>query len=115
MDNHQPSVLTRSLFMSLLMLAGLIGTQALAQVSLPGTDPSSQMETAGSLLKLIDTAVFTWIARLLAGMCVLSAGWSLKEQKYNTAVICILAAVVIGTAPAWVKNIFAMGGGGVLQ
>ena len=93
----------------------LLGSQVLASVSLPGTDPSSSMESAGSLLKLIDTAVFTWVARLLAGICVLSAGWSLKEQKYNVAVVCILAAVLIGTAPKWVKNIFTLGGGGIFN
>ena len=93
----------------------LLGSQLLASVNLPGTDPSSSMESAGSLLKLIDTAVFTWVARLLAGICVLSAGWSLKEQKYNVAVVCILAAVLIGTAPKWVKNIFTLGGGGIFN
>ena len=91
----------------------LLAPEIFANTSLPGTPP--RIEAAGSLLKLIDLAVFTWIARLLAGICVLSSGWSLKEQRYGVAVVCLLGAIVIGTAPAWVKNIFAAGGGGVLS
>ena len=86
-----------------------------AQVNLPGTDPSTQLDSAGSLLKLVDTALFTWGARLLAGLCILSAGWSLKEQRFGIAFLCILAAVVIGTAPMWVTNIFSIGGGGIFS
>lgn len=116
----RPYLGTHSLYMLsiLILCAGVLlafSPEILAQVSLPGSDPSSRMEAAGSLLKLVDTVVFTWMARLLAGLCVLSSGWSLKEQRFGVAIICLLAAVVIGTAPAWVKNIFAAGGGGVLS
>ena len=91
----------------------VITSNLFGQISLPGSDPSSELETAGSLLKLVDTAIFTWGARLLAGIAVLSAGWSLKEQRFGMAAVCILAAIVIGTAPSWVKNIFSVGGGGI--
>lgn len=47
----------------------------------------------------------------MAGLAVLGAGWNLKEQRFGIAVVCIIAAIVIGTAPMWVKNIFDMGGG----
>lgn len=90
-------------------------TDLAAQVNLPGTDPSDKLDTAGALLKLVDTAIFTWGARILAGLCVLSAGWSLKEQRFGISVLCILAAVVIGTAPLWVKNIFSIGSGGIFS
>jgi hypothetical protein len=42
----------------------------------------------------------------------MSAGWNLKEQRFGIAVLCVVAAIVLGTAPTWVKNIFDIGGGG---
>lgn len=78
---------------------------------LPGEDVSNQLEAAGTLLRVVDTALFAWGARLFAGMAILSAGWALKEQRFGVAAICCLAAVLIGTAPTWVKNIFEIGGG----
>jgi hypothetical protein len=41
----------------------------------------------------------------------LSAGYNLKEQRFGVAIICIIAAIVLGTAPIWVENIFSIGGG----
>ncbi len=85
----------------------------LAQARLPGSDESSKLEAAGTLLRLLDTGIFTWGARLMAGVCILSAGLAFKEQNYAVAVVCVIGAIVIGTAPHWVANIFEIGGGSV--
>jgi hypothetical protein len=84
---------------------------AVAQSSLPGSDASDKMEAAGTLLRLLDTALFKWGARLFAGICIMSAAWSLKEQRFGIAIICIVGALIFGTAPTWVKNIFSIGAG----
>ena len=78
---------------------------------LPGSNEMDKLTAAGSLLRLIDSFLFTFGARLMAGICVLAAGWNLKEQRFAMALICVFAAVIIGTAPMWVKNIFDIGGG----
>lgn len=78
---------------------------------LPGSDHTDKLTAAGDLLRIIDSALFSWGARLMAGLCVLGAGWNLKEQRFAIAVVCILAAIVIGTAPMWIQNIFEIGGG----
>lgn len=96
----------------LLILLGLISTDALANIPrLPGTDQTDKLTAAGSLLRILDSFLFKFGARVMAGISVLGAGWNLKEQRFAMAVVCILAAIVIGTAPMWVKNIFDMGGG----
>lgn len=88
------------------------GLPALAQpTKIPGTDASGQLEAAGTLLKIIDTGLFKWGARIFAGICIMSAGWSLKEQRFGIAIICVIGAIIFGTAPTWVKNIFSIGGG----
>jgi len=80
--------------------------------SLPGEDMSDKLQAAGTLLRLIDTGLFKWGARIFGGLCIMSAGWSLKEQRFGIAIICVIGAIVFGTAPMWVKNIFEIGGGG---
>lgn len=89
----------------------ILGTECFAQVSLPGSDASDKLEAAGTLLRLLDTALFKWGARLFAGICIMSAAWSLKEQRFGIAIICIVGALIFGTAPTWVKNIFSIGAG----
>ena len=84
---------------------------AFAQGSLPGTDASDKLEAAGTLLRILDTALFKWGARIFAGICVMSAAWSLKEQRFGIAIICIVGALIFGTAPTWVRNIFAISSG----
>ena len=79
---------------------------------IPGTDASGQLEAAGTLLRIIDTGLFKWGARIFAGICIMSAAWSLKEQRFGIAIICVIGAIIFGTAPTWVKNIFEIGGGG---
>jgi hypothetical protein len=79
-------------------------------VRLPGEDASSKMESAGTLLRFVDTGLFRWVARLLAGLCILAAGWNLKEMRFAPAFISVIAAILFGTAPTWVKNIFTIGG-----
>ena len=84
---------------------------ALADVgNLLGRDESAKLEAAGTLLRLIDTGLFKWGARLFAGLCIMSAAWALKEQRFGMAVICVIGAVVFGTAPTWVKNVFSISG-----
>ena len=99
--------------MFLTFLSFFISREVFCQGRLPGTDESSKLEAAGTLLRILDTALFTWGARVFAGVCILSAGWALKEQRYPIAFLCVLASIVIGTVPLWVKNIFAIGGGSV--
>ncbi len=101
---------TLLVFAALVLAIGLFHGSALADVSLPGDDESSKMETVGTLLRFIDTGLFKWGARILAGLSILSAGWSLKEMRFGAAVISIVSAIVFGTAPTWVKNIFSMSG-----
>lgn len=83
-------------------------------VKLPGTDASDKLEAAGTLLRIVDSMLFSWGARIFAGLCVMSAGWNLKEQRFGIAILCVVAAIVLGTAPTWVRNIFDIGGGGGL-
>jgi len=99
----------------MLLLAGLalaFVPEVMAQARIPGADASDKLEAAGTLLRLVDTALFKWGARIFAGICIFSSAWSLKEQRFGTAVICIIGAIIFGTAPTWVKNIFDIGGGG---
>jgi hypothetical protein len=105
------AVFVMSLVLFFLLLMAIRVHPVLADTTtLPGIDASSQMEGAGTLLRFIDTAVFKWGSRLLAGLCVCGAGWSLKEGRYGPAVVSVISAFMIGTAPTWVKNIFAVGG-----
>jgi hypothetical protein len=104
-------LITSTLFIAMSLLA----PELIAAPKLPGADESSKLEAAGTLLRLVDTLIFVWGARVGAAMCILSAGWSLKEQRFGIALIAILAAVVIATAPAWVKNLFEIGGGSVFS
>jgi len=92
-------------------LCWVIGAECFAQASLPGSDASDKLEAAGTLLRLLDTALFKWGARIFAGICIMSAAWSLKEQRFGIAIICIVGALIFGTAPTWVKNIFSIGAG----
>lgn len=78
--------------------------------NLPGKDESAKLEAAGTLLRLIDTGLFKWGARLFAGLCIMSGAWALKEQRFGMAVICVIGAVIFGTAPTWVKNVFSISG-----
>lgn len=87
-------------------------TNVFAATKIPGADASEKLEAAGTLLKIVDSILFTWGAKIFAGLCVMSAGWNLKEQRFGLTVLCIVAAIVLGMAPAWVKNIFEIGGGG---
>lgn len=94
------------------LLVMLFNAEAFAGTRIPGADASDKLEAAGTLLRIVDSVLFSWGARIFAGLCVMSAGWNLKEQRFGIAVLCIVAAIVLGTAPTWVKNIFDIGGGG---
>ena len=78
---------------------------------LPGSDEMDKLTAAGSLLRLVDSFLFKFGSRLMAGLCILGAGWNLKEQRFAIAIMCVFGAIIIGTAPMWVKNIFDIGGG----
>jgi hypothetical protein len=95
-----------------LVLWFLSGKAYGATTSIPGSDASDKLEAAGTLLRVVDSVLFSWGARIFAGICVMSAGWNLKEQRFGIAILCIVAAIVLGTAPMWVRNIFDIGGGG---
>lgn len=111
--NGGPSPYLLLLLMLCTVALMLIAPDAFSQVRIPGTDESGKLEAAGSLLRILDTSIFTWGARLCAGTMIFSAGLNLKEQRFGIAFICIIGALVIGTAPMWVKNIFEIGGGSV--
>jgi len=110
------SAKTTALIAMFLIIAGLfvylllVGPEVYSQARLPGTDQSDKLEAAGTVLRLLDTALFKWGARLFAGLCIMSSAWALKEQRFGIAVICIIGALIFGTAPKWVKNIFDIGG-----
>lgn len=94
----------------LIALLCVFGPEVFADTRLPGADASDKLEAAGTLLRLIDTGLFQWGARIFAGICIMSAAWALKEQRFGIAIICVVGAVIFGTAPTWVKNIFSIGG-----
>ena len=70
---------------------------------------------AGTLMNLVDSFLFSLGARFLAGIALLGAAWNLKEQRFSMAIICIFAAIMLGTIPLWVRNIFSLdiGGGSI--
>ena len=110
--NKNPNLLILFVLIFFLILCILAWQEALGSIpKLPGTDQSDKLQAAGTLLRIIDSVLFSWGARLMAGLCVLGAGWNLKNQAFGLAVMCIIAAIIMGTAPMWVKNIFDMGGG----
>lgn len=96
----------------LAIIALIFHSHAFGATKIPGADASDKLEAAGTLLRIVDSVLFSWGARIFAGLCVMSAGWNLKEQRFGIAILCIVAAIVLGTAPTWVKNIFDIGGGG---
>ena len=95
----------------LLTFVILFSIPAHAGVSLPGEDISTKMESAGTLLRFIDTALFKWTARILSGVCMFGTAWCFKEQRIGTGVVVLIAALLFGTATMWVKNIFNAAGG----
>ena len=101
----------QNLWFLILLLLLIIVSVAYAGPRIPGVDASDQLEAAGTVLRIVDTALFKWGARLFAGISILSAGYNLKEQRFGVAIICIIAAIILGTAPIWVENIFSIGGG----
>ena len=110
--NELFEILIVALSLGAVLIFALSSSHAFAGVThLPGDDASEKLQAAGTLLKLIDTGLFKWGARLFSGLCIMSAAWSLKEQRFGIAIICVIGAMIFGTAPMWVKNIFDIGGG----
>lgn len=97
------------LLIFLLLAASFISAHAGPRI--PGADAADKLEAAGTVLRIVDTALFKWGARLFSGISVLSGGYNLKEQRFGVAIICFVAAIILGTAPIWVENIFSIGGG----
>ncbi len=108
------SILSSLVFAATLVALAIIllwaAPLAHAGANLPGTDASDKLEAAGTLLRMIDTGLFRWGARIFAGICIMSSAWALKEQRFGIAIICVIGAIIFGTAPTWVKNIFDIGG-----
>ena len=104
-----PSFLIMALFFCLICIS-----ESFAQLKIPGSDQSDNLEAAGTLLKLIDTGLFKWGARVFAGVAILAAGHALMQQAFKIAVIAVAAAIIFGTCPIWVKNIFDIGGSDTL-
>jgi hypothetical protein len=99
--------------LSIIFVFGLLHTGiALAAGTIPGSDDISKLTAAGTLLHIVDSFLFKFGARILAGMAILGAGWNLKEQRFAMAIVCILGAIIMGTVPMWIKNIFDMSDGG---
>lgn len=94
------------------VLAYLLGTYCLtagaAPTKLGGMDELSKLSAAGNLIKTVDSFLFTVVARILAGLSILAAGWNLKEQRFAMAIICVFGAIIIATVPLWVDNIFKL-------
>lgn len=105
------SIVWLLLLLGAVIVLFLLGPDVFAQTRLPGSDASDKLEAAGTLLRLVDTGLFSWGARIFAGICIMSSAWALKEQRFGIAIICIVGAIIFGTAPTWVKNIFSIGGG----
>lgn len=103
-------------FLCTLLLAHSIELFANNIPSTSGSDPLKSLTAASHLLGIIDSAIFKFGARILAGLCIIGAGWNLKEQRFAMAIVCIFGAILIGTTPMWIKNIFALnsnGGGSI--
>jgi hypothetical protein len=101
---HLVAFICVSLILTVLFVLATTAPHALADsIHLPGDEVSDKLEAAGTLLKLIDTGIFKWAARVFAGRL------ALKEQRYGVSAICVAGAVIIGTTPKWVKNIFDVG------
>ena len=60
------------LFMALLaaVFALLFMPDVFAGTRIPGVDESDKLEAAGTLLRLVDTGLFSWGARIFAGICI---------------------------------------------
>ena len=52
----------------------------------------SKFTAAGTLMKIVDSFLFSLGARLLAGVALLGAAWNLKEQRFSMAIICIFCS-----------------------
>jgi hypothetical protein len=114
-ENREWAAIMTIAFLVSFFLYTVIGSVAFADpggTKIPGADVSNQLVAAGTLLRIIDTGLFKWGARIFAGICIMSSGWALKEQRFGIAIICVIGAIIFGTAPTWVQNIFDIGGGG---
>jgi hypothetical protein len=56
------------IFGGLLLYLAICGPEAYSQARLPGTDASDKLEAAGTLLRLIDTGLFKWGARIFGSI-----------------------------------------------
>lgn len=95
----------------------LAGSDALAQITMPGTDKSQELKAASTLMQTLDSVLFKWVARLLAGVFVIIAFYMLKEQRMGVAVITLIAAIAMGSASSWIGDFFRMSDkqGGVFE
>lgn len=103
------SILISAIAIAVLYLAVHVEPSYAGVTNLPGDDASDKLTAAGTLLRLLDTGLFKWGARIFAGVCIMSSAWALKEQRFGISIICVIGAILFGTAPKWVKNIFEIG------
>ncbi|MGK5086900.1 hypothetical protein WDW86_05030 [Bdellovibrionota bacterium FG-2] len=97
----------------ILMIAGSLGDQAALAATLPdtgGPDAAEKLQAASTLLHIADLSIFQWGARVFSGLCIMSSAWALKEQRFGMAGLSLAGAILFGTAPKWVKNIFEISG-----
>ena len=113
-DNKLVFTILFAILVTLFVYLALGGLAFAGVTHLPGEDASDKLQAAGTLLKIIDTGLFKWGARIFAGVCIMSSAWALKEQRFGIAIICVIGAIIFGTAPTWVKNIFEIGGSDVV-
>ena len=91
---------------AVLLIISIVSLEAYSQVKIPGKDESNKLEMAGTLLKILDTALFVWGCRVFSGIALLGAAWNLKEQRIGLAVTGLLAALLLATIPTWITNLF---------
>lgn len=105
----------KALFYTLLVSAFVfLGMNESFAQNVPGTDESGKLEGLGTLLKMTDTIMFSWGTKILSAVCIVAAGWSLKEQRIPVAILCIVGAIFLALSGTIVKNAFEVGGGGTI-
>ena len=108
--NEVAWVYTACLILALIAILLFVDAAHAQSVKLPGSDESDKLEAAGTLLRIIDTSLFNWGARILAGVFLIYGATALPKSQFGMAIICIIAAIVLGTLPMWIKNIFSISG-----
>ena len=78
---------------------------------IPGVDASDKLVAAGTVLRILDVSIFQWGCKIFAALSLFGAAHSLKEQRFGSAVICIISGLLFALIPTFVENLFEIGGG----